>query len=369
MKTNTYFASGSNHPGEIDGFAAVGMNVGVVAERVAPGSEAFASLVALRGTGLRVFVDSGAFSEVVFGASGPEWPAEREITPELWAERLETYRALAAELGPQVALVAPDCVADQLRTLERLETYSSTVKALRDLGAEILVPLQKGELTLAEMDELAVEILGFDSFTRAIPMKKDATTTADLEELLLAREVPAVHLLGLGVEGARSAEVVEMIDRVAPAARISCDSVRITALVGRGGKTPRPLTAAQDEARANMAGEQWGDFEGVDWTDEIADPSSWASKGELRRVAEEANLDAAEARALVRDPAAFLADEDEDGRARWERDPLFELALDAAWTRFTVGVLEARNGRPRLVGGSVSTRRRKMEAIKAVFEN
>lgn len=369
MKTHTYFASGSNHPGEIDGFAAVGMNVGVVAERVAPGSDAFAALAALKGTGLRVFVDSGAFSEVTFGANGPEWPADREITPELWAERLETYRALAVELGPQVALVAPDCVADQLRTLERLETYAATVRELRALGAEILVPLQKGALSLAEMDELAVELLGFEDFTRAIPMKKDATTTADLEGLLRARDLPAVHLLGLGVEGARFAEVLDMIERVAPAARVSCDSVRITALVGRGGKTPRPLTAAQDDARENMLGEQWGDFEGVDWTDEISDPSGWLSAAELRRVAAEADLDAAETRRLVRDPAEFLVERDEDDRARYEWDLSLEMALDAAWTRFTVGVLEERNGRERLVGGSVSTRRRKMEAIKAVFGN
>jgi hypothetical protein len=60
-----YFASGSNHQGEIEGLSSVGFNVGVAAPEV-KSAETIGTLTGLAGTGIRVFVDSGAFGEVDF---------------------------------------------------------------------------------------------------------------------------------------------------------------------------------------------------------------------------------------------------------------------------------------------------------------
>jgi hypothetical protein len=253
-----YFVSGSNHAGEIRGLALRGSNVGVAAPRV--NAATFAALVDLeglrgvdadgRGYKLRVFVDSGAFSEVEFTAEGPR--IAKEITAEAWTEILDLYRRLALELGAQLYVVAPDCVAHQGKTLERLEEHAERLQEIHALGANVIVPVQKGErYTMAEFAEIATDLLGFLPIF-GVPMKKDATTLAELDAFAAffpATSVPRFHLLGLGLNSPRYAGALETIRARVPAAEVFCDSVRITALVGRtngraGGA--RPLTAARD---------------------------------------------------------------------------------------------------------------------------
>ena len=65
----TYYASGSNHAGEVLGFAEAGIHVGVSARETRDLTEQ-ALCYAVREYKARVFVDSGAFSEVAFGARG-----------------------------------------------------------------------------------------------------------------------------------------------------------------------------------------------------------------------------------------------------------------------------------------------------------
>lgn len=121
MKAPIYFASGSSRPADIRGFAAIGHAIGVAAPEVSANAEA--ELVALAGRGIPVFVDSGAFSEVTFGAEGVTVVAP--ITDADWRERLALYRRLAVALGPDVYLVAPDRIADQEETIRRMARYAA----------------------------------------------------------------------------------------------------------------------------------------------------------------------------------------------------------------------------------------------------
>jgi hypothetical protein len=84
-------------------------------------------------------------------------------------------------------------------------------------------------------------------------MKKDATTVDELREFatyLFEETCPTtIHLLGLGPKSKVYERAVLTVMMESPATKVSCDSVRITALVGRtNGKNggPRPLTAARD---------------------------------------------------------------------------------------------------------------------------
>jgi len=104
-----HFASGVNHPGEVEGIFASGRWVGIAAQKCPR-----ALREALEDFGhrpSRLFVDSGAFSEVKFGADGPR--VVRPISDAKWLERFETYQWAAAAFGPRAYLVAPDQVGNQ----------------------------------------------------------------------------------------------------------------------------------------------------------------------------------------------------------------------------------------------------------------
>lgn len=192
-----------------------------------------------------VFVDSGAFSEVRWCPDVGALVDDKPIDDAQWHERLDAYDRLADALGDRVHLVAPDKVGDQDETLRRLARYAPRVRGMRALGARIIVPIQRGRLSGADFDRRCAEVLGFDDYVRGIPSKKAAATVDEIAAL--SRELPAgarVHLLGLGPWGKRYHEVIAAIAR--DPRLVSCDSVRIKALVGwtngRGGG-PRILTA------------------------------------------------------------------------------------------------------------------------------
>jgi hypothetical protein len=244
-----YFASGSNRVGEIRGIAAAGRALGVAAPEVSDAPEA--ELHALAGSDLPVFVDSGAFGEVEFnaihqcgvGSNGkprkppktcregkcigdgnrphPDHPpftfvTVKPIGDDQWDSILGLYVRLARSLGHAVYLVAPDKVGDQSVTLDRLARYSKQVRQLRKLGANIIVPIQRGDLSAAQFDAKCAAALGFDDYIRGIPSKKGASNPADVAEFcadMRARGHYRVQLEGMTV---------------------TCDSVRLTAITPAG---------------------------------------------------------------------------------------------------------------------------------------
>ena len=326
-----YFASGSNSPGEILGLADCGIDVGVAIQSLhSEGPRAIAQAVA-ENPSTRVFVDSGAFSEVSFPGGVPTIVAP--ITDDEWARRLGAYLDLAQAIGSQLYAAAPDCVAHQAETLARMARYAAEVQAVAAAGAFILVPCQKGELDLATFWARAVEALGVSEaqLVAAIPMMKDETSTAEYRAFLTAARPGRVHLLGLGPKGARFAEVVE----ATPAGiELMCDSVLITSLVGwtNGlGGGPRALTASMDTCREDIEEGLFAhsyDLAGFDWTEAAACPSEWLTTAGLKRLAADLGLAAADARALVADVDGWLQDDER------YLDPRVELALEALFAHW-----------------------------------
>lgn len=203
-----------------------------------------------------IFVDSGAFSEVAFNPATERLEIVKLITHRGWLERFELYQRIAGWYGTRARIVAPDCVGNQERTLERLERYAAHVSVCAALRAQIIVPIQKGELPMSEMYRRACRILNLRHAPIAgIPLKKDATSLKDLAELVDSMPWYACrfHLLGLGPESKRYKAVIECIRSRRPNAEITSDSVTIRRLVGRKngrGGGPRTLTKYQDLAKA-----------------------------------------------------------------------------------------------------------------------
>lgn len=348
-----HFASGSNHPGEIRGFASLHKPVGVAHSTVdksrpfgrsgsgknkestrdwmARGgqprwtdlcrADCLRALIAAANVGIPIFIDSGAFSEVDFDARGPYTVAP--ITPEDWEERIAFYEEAvdgARGNADMVNIVAPDKVGFQTETLERLRRYGPRMKALANRGAVVLVPLQKGDLSLSEFHDAVCEALGFGSWVPAIPMKKAATTPDELAEYLRRKRPSRVHLLGVGPDSDLAPEVVAAVLDESPTTEVQMDSVILRAKIGRGkkGSPDRPLTAAQDVAREEVSGHrfcgyppEWLDSRGrplPHYDSEIGTPSDWLTGAARKRIADALQLNRAQRRAWNRDPDKVVSD-------------------------------------------------------------
>ena len=248
-----YFASGSNRPGEIRGLAAVRHDVGVAAQHVSATSEG--ELVALAGTDVQVFVDSGAFSEVEFNRETFRMDVVRPLTDADWDERLGLYERLADALGEQVWLVAPDQIGSQEVTLERLARYADRLQKIAASGAKLLVVAQKGALDQASFYRAAIDAAGLRecegrTVTAALPCKKAATTALELAAFVRDAKPTHVHLLGMGAKNRKIHDYVAALGGTS----YSLDSCWITANVGRGRGKRRPYTKAQDAAAQLLAG-------------------------------------------------------------------------------------------------------------------
>ena len=147
-----HFSSGVNTAGDVRGLALSGSHVGICAETV--NDALIAELENYGGCGSLqwLFVDTGAFSEVAFGPTGIT--VVKPICDADWMRIFALHQWAAQTYGRRALCVAPDQVGNQLVTLERLERYAAQVAAVAALGANIIVPVQKGALPMSEMFDL-----------------------------------------------------------------------------------------------------------------------------------------------------------------------------------------------------------------------
>ena len=387
-----HFASGSNHPAEIRGFARLRKPVGVAAsairfldkKRKIPtpegpkksrteetweylqrgGRVAWADLckadcerelIAAARQGVPVFIDSGAFSEIEFGPQGPY-----DVLPidhDEWLKRLALYERVIDGVGPEnarlVNVVAPDKIADQGETLRRLRTYAPIVNRLRQKGASILVPVQKGSRSMAQFHDDINRALGFRDWVVTVPMKKDATTPAELRDYLRARKPRRVHLLGVGPSSRKTTEIAQAIREGHPQAQVQGDSVLIRAVVGRQSGV-KPLTAAQDVMRleaqefratgAYPSSYRTGEGFGLsDYTDAL-DDLDWLTTSDRRAIARALQMDRASARQWTADPTeasqagyTVVGDKirlvDDDDAPRLYDHPAYDSAVFGVWSK------------------------------------
>lgn len=251
IEPTAYFLSGSNRPGEIQGLAELGQDIGLAAPEVSPEAEAI--LGQLAGHDVLVFLDSGAFSEVKFSPAAGGFVIDKLITDSEWRKRLDLYKRLGRKLGSSLVAVAPDRVGSQVETLERLARYRDDLLELRAMGVRLLVAIQKGEVSQAEFSQQVDETLGFADWIPALPCKKAATTAEECAEFVRVRAPKHVHLLGLGIRNQSIHKYLRGF--VGTTTSVSLDSNWITASVGRTNgpqNGPRRYTRARDLAKVAL---------------------------------------------------------------------------------------------------------------------
>jgi len=341
-----YFASGSNHPGEILGWAELGQPMGVNSQLcmipASPARERCAeALMSLAATAIPIFVDSGAFSEV-----DKQLKVVKPITHEMWLRRMEWYQTLAGYLGPQLYLVAPDKVADQAGTLERLRRYAAPLRDMVErFQIRVIVPLQRGrrdkqgnllpgQLDAVEMADTARDILGFD-YVAGFPLMKAPMTDDEIIGFLQYRQPSRVHLLGKGPTAPRIPRILEIFADLAPETIISMDSVRQKSLVGwtkAPGGGPAPYTLTQRIVERSIQAREFakGLRETPEYQTKIGTPKAYTTKTQRIRWAKWLDLDPGQAAQFIEHPNAFVQTRAPDGGI-WLDAPRLRKELDAAW--------------------------------------
>ncbi len=234
----TIFRSGLSRARDFEAFARAGVPVGV---QIRETSEAtIERIVEANAAGIRVFVDNGAFSAFQKG--------ERVDAAEVFTR----YRDLAGGLArlDTVSFVVPDVVGDQTATLALVAEHGRDIRALIEAGADVLVPLQKGALSLAECHARVVELLGTNAFRSALPSNEAAATPDEVPAFVREARPARIHLLGIA-RHARLWPLLESLYEVAPGLDVSTDANALRSLVGRDRPLGRAIAARlDDESRA-----------------------------------------------------------------------------------------------------------------------
>jgi hypothetical protein len=310
------FASGMNRIADIRAAAAAGVPICVDVSRLS--SQAIRKIIE---NGQPVLLDSGAFREVA--AQGDQTQVVCAISDAEWERRLRIYAEIAkamrsgnkACVWPTVSVVAPDRVGSQEVTLLRLRRFREQMRKIHELGADVLVPLQRGPLSVSEFFTAAKETLGID-VVPALPMNKAAMSAAAVLEFIAASRVSRIHLLGIGAQNRALKPLLRFAATNYPELQISTDANKIRAMVG----TRRPVTIKEtaycDDMMAGWSGEvdlrYWGG-ELHDMTEMLFHPSEWLTQSGLVLLAKSLTwLSAAQRQAFLNDPDSFVTDEAND---------------------------------------------------------
>jgi Family of unknown function (DUF6884) len=333
----TYFVSGANSPGDMLGFAATGHDVGAtVSEFVkAPRGDRPTTMEALgelAETDTLVFLDSGAFGEV-----DDQLRTVKHISTAEWHKRLAIYEAVARLLGDRLYVVVPDRIGDQEKTLARQARHRDQLQRIHALGANLLVPLPRGELSPHHQLEASAIVLDIPvaDLIPALPTVKAAMTLDEAVDFVAEAEPARVHLLGMSPLGTHFDEYVAALRSVDPELGISCDAARMQAISGYYDlehDRPRPVTAQVPRVREELEETIWSDTPvGYDYTDMISEPSGWLTAAARKRLADNLRvvIDAAGRRAIIKgDIDTWIAE---------NRNDWIDLELDRAWREYMLG--------------------------------
>jgi hypothetical protein len=229
------FASGMSRIGDLEAGTYVWNNlksrgIGVEAgELSSKAVEAIAEAVILRKT--RIFVDSGAFSEFKRSLKASARP--KSIICDLFSDETDKllancqtvdfsrvwhrYESIKATIAyflngdssidgsatpdnpdyPRPLFVMPDVVGDQRASIALVERHRSWILEEIEQGHSIpIIPIQVGDLALAQAFARVVEILGLDTFVIGLPSNEKAITPDQLRDFVQEVRPKRIHFLG-----------------------------------------------------------------------------------------------------------------------------------------------------------------------------
>lgn len=215
------FSSGASAFYDAAALTSLSIDIGVVAGLVRPSITSILRDYLCRGG--KVFVDSGAFGQY------EEYAAGKADSPVVDFDRVfATYRdimeGVPADCLANLSIVMPDVLCDLPMSLDLLRQYRADVVGFIDSGANVIVPIQKGETRAGRTTEIVKDILGTQHFTLGIP---SATAAMELADVATIRNHRRFHVLGRGAMGMPLFQRVYAFLEHNPGADVSCDANQI----------------------------------------------------------------------------------------------------------------------------------------------
>jgi len=216
------YRSGSSSRADVQGYIKAGAPIGIcILDASSPVRRIIADYVS---DGGMVFIDSGAFRVFRKRLKDPSTPAID--FDKVFAYYHDVINACTNTDG--LIVVAPDEVGQQQTSYELLEAYIEDITQIHEAGVSIMVPLQKGELSIAEHYARCRKLLGFD-FIVGLPSNAEALSYEEVFTFLTEVQPTCVHFLGC----AESALVHEAMHK-SPLTDFSCDATKLRKHIGKG---------------------------------------------------------------------------------------------------------------------------------------
>lgn len=150
-----------------------------------------------------LFIDSGAFSAFRRGLkSGKFESLDFHAILSRYDAILDVIGRHAQDDGeqtdyPRPLLVMPDVVGSQSDSLDLIRRHRHWIATeVRGHLSQPIIPLQKGELSLAQAYQEVVQLMGSANFIVGVPSNEEAVTPLELQEFLADAQPQAIHILG-----------------------------------------------------------------------------------------------------------------------------------------------------------------------------
>lgn len=218
----TTYRSGSSARADILGYMRAKSPIGIcILDASSPVRALVASYVSQGG---HVFIDSGAYRVFRKTLKDPKTP------PINFNKVFALYRDVINQCDSHEGLivVAPDEVGKQQNSYDLLVQYHQNIEEFHQQGVSIMVPMQKGALSIEEHYNRCRELLGFD-FIVGLPSNAEALSPKETFDFVQAVNPSRVHFLGC----AETALVHEAKFK-APLTHFSCDATKLRKHIGKG---------------------------------------------------------------------------------------------------------------------------------------
>lgn len=259
---SSIFVSGSSAYWDARGVMEAAMPVGVVAGEL-PHTTVSLLRDYARGGG-KIFVDSGSFSSFTRGKK-----VDFQMVF-LMYDRL--MHNLAHQAKSRFSLVMPDEVGNQAATLELLASNKVKILEYIKTGADVIVPLQRGNLPVYKMAECIFAMLGTRSIRLGLP--SNAAALAD-EELARIRH-DRFHILGKATLDKKLKRRAYTLLETNPGASISCDANLLRSRIYQVSHNHKQLIAAVDAL---------DELDDTELLYEILHGTGWMTRSQVARIA------------------------------------------------------------------------------------
>lgn len=219
------YRSGASSRADIAGYMRSGLPIGVtITDCSLPVRQLIKEYL---NSGHSVFLDSGAFR--CFQANLRQINQALPPTNSVNFERvISLYEDILTSVSNSrnLMIVAPDLVGDQTASFNLLKTYADSLSLFSKTNVKIMIPLQKGQLSINDYYRKCIGICGFE-IVPGIPSNAAAITNEDVKAFIKEFKPPYLHFLGTSEH-----ELVHVCNYLSPHTRITTDATKLRQHIG-----------------------------------------------------------------------------------------------------------------------------------------